>query len=448
MGSMQLKKEALGRQGTRLQCDGRTLRISGGPSAAEFESGREGLVHLATDESTGEKFRIKCFFDPHATRRQRSEKLVGLELPNLRKTKADALGGAPFKILQSLGPLTPFALVMKNVRGQNWRDLRDLARTESQYPPSWWPSIEVRATWAYGLATAVMKMEAQGFIHADLSPGNVVVNDGMHGIPGADHASGRFGGNADESGDMALVDFDRYVHLPGDMPDPGQGTEGYAAPEIWNMEVPSVGSDRTALAILTQEFLIAGAAEISQAESFDWSYNQEFRCFDWSFAAETGGSDKQGYVHPLLERKYPSLAALVGATLAAPNPGIRPAPQSWRGPLLDIVESTPARPDRLKARGMAIKSHPIDSSLLRLSFPAAKESLDLSATEFGIRANLERDVTGSAFLVVHNGASLNVQFPETRKWVKYPGNARIPAEVGMVLFDNTGRSNARLDWLK
>lgn len=444
MGKMQVRQEARALQGTSIQCNDRTLHISGGSSQAEFEMGSEGLVHLAKDESTGEKVRIKCFWEPDERRRRRSEKLVELELPDLNKSKADALGGAPFGMLPALGPCTPFAVVMKNVRGENWRKLRSRAETESQYPPSWWPPAEIRATWGYGLATAVLKMEARGFIHADLSPGNVVVNDGFHGIPDAENVPGGPGPGEDEAGDMALVDFDRYVHLAGDLPEPGQGSEGYAAPEIWQRQVPSVGSDRTALAILIQEFLVAGDSDISREESLNWSYDQGARCFEWSFAAESENSDGHGDVHPLLDRKYPALAKLVRDTLAASGPGARPAPQAWRRPLRDIV-GRPAGEARAQFRGLLIEADPIKSSVLRVAFAPSKDSLDLSTTGFGIRASLERDPSGSIFLVVHDGAMLNIRLPGSEKWTQYPGGGRVSAEIGMVLSDKNGKSNARLD---
>jgi hypothetical protein len=444
MGKMQLRQEALHLQGTDVQCDDRTLHISGGPSQAEFESGSEGLVHLATDENTGEKFRIKCFWEPHELRRRRSGKLVELSLPDLNKSKADALGGAPFGMLPALGPCTPFAVVMKNVRGENWKKLRERAKTETQYPPGWWPPAEIRATWGYGLVTAVMKMEARGFIHADLSPGNVVVNDGFHGVAAAGNVPEGAAAGEDDAGDMALVDFDRYVHVPGDLPDPGQGSEGYAAPEIWAKQLPSLGSDRTAMAILIQEFLVAGDPDISREESLNWSYDQETRSFEWSFAAESEGPEDHGDVHPLLERKYPALAKLVRDTLAASGPDTRPAPQAWRQLLHDIV--APGASDaRAQFHGLLIEADPIKSSKLRLAFPPSKDSLDLSNTAFGIRASLDRDPDGAIFLVVHNGATLNIRFEGKKKWTQYSGGKRIKAEIGMILFDKDGKSNALLD---
>jgi hypothetical protein len=443
MGKMQLRQEALRRQGTTLQCNGRTLRISGGSSQAEFESGSEGLVQLATDENTCEKFRIKCFWDPHERRRRRSDRLVRFGLATLSKAKADALGGAPFDLLRELGPCTPFAVVMKNVRGENWRKLRERARMESQYPPGWWPSAAIRATWAYGLATAVMKMESRRFIHADLSPGNVVLNDGLHGIPDSANTTDS-SPHGDESGDMALVDFDRYVHADGDLPDPGQGSEGYAAPEIWDRQTPSMGSDRTALAILIQEFLVVGDSDINHDESFDWSYDQQSRVFKGSFAEENDKNEAQADVHPLLARKYPELAKLVRDTLSALGPEARPKPESWRPLLRDIV-ARPGRSLKTPVRSLLIKGDPEDSPGLRITFGMTKDLLDLSLTPFGIRATLERDGDGSIVITVHQGAKIAVRSQGNDYWTQYAGGRRIKAEIGMVLSAEDGKSRARFD---
>src|SRR5690348_12797434 len=153
MNKMQLKQEARARQGTDVMFAGRSLHIPGSSSQVEFETGSEGLVHLAIDEETGEKFRIKCFWEPNERRKQRSERLTNWRLADRNKAKADALGGAPFAMVFELGPLTPFAIVMKNVRGENWTKLRARVEAEQHYPATWWPPAAVRATWGYGLAT-------------------------------------------------------------------------------------------------------------------------------------------------------------------------------------------------------------------------------------------------------------------------------------------------------
>jgi serine/threonine protein kinase len=443
MGKMQVRQEARALQGKSLQFNSRSLHIAGGSSQAEFEMGSEGLVHLATDETSGERFRIKCFWEPDEGRRRRSERLVQLQLADLNKSSADALGGAPFGMLPALGPCTPFAVAMKNVRGENWRKLRSMAETETEYPPDWWPPAEIRATWSYGLATAVMKMETLGFIHSDLSPGNIVVNDGQHGVLDFQNRESGAASGTDEAGDIAVVDFDRYFHPPCDLPEPGQGSAGYAAPEIWQKQVPHLGSDRTAMAILIQELLVVGDPDISRTESFDWSYDQEARLFELSFNQRTTTRDSRVDVHPLLVSKYPALAKLVRDTLGASGPDTRPAPQSWRRSLLEIVEMPPIGAG-VPHRGLLVEADPVRSSGLRIAFGPTKDSLDLSTTAFRIRANLERDPNGSIYLVVHNGAALNVQLPGSKKWMRCSGGARVNAEIGTVLFDQNGATNARL----
>jgi hypothetical protein len=444
MSKMQVRQEARALQGSDIRCNNRTLHISGGSSRAEFESGSEGLVHVATDESTGEKFRIKCFWEPDERRKRRSGKLVQLKLATLEKSKADALGGAPFGMLPALGPCTPFAVVMKNVRGWNWRNLKERAERESrgsQYPPGWWPPATIRATWGYGLGTAVMMMERQGFVHADLSPGNVVVNDGFHRSPETE-APTPADFRDEEAGDMALVDFDRYVHLPGDLPEPGQGSSGYAAPEIWQKQVPSIGSDRLALAILIQEFLVMGDLDITRVESFDWFYNQEAQRFEWS-SAENSSPSNHWDVHPLLDRKYPAVAPLVRDALAASSPADRPGPEAWRRALLEIV-GVPAGVAAAQRHGLLIEADPIKSSDLRVAFPASRDYLDLSTTGFGIRASLQRDASDSIFLVVNKEATLNVKTADDKKWTQYSAGQRIKVGFGMLLFDKSAKSNARL----
>jgi hypothetical protein len=440
MNRMQLKQEARARQGTDLTFAGRSLHIPGSPAQVEFETGSEGLVHLAIDEATGEKFRIKCFWDPHQRRRERSQQLTKLKLADLRKTKADALGGAPFGMLDDLGLCTPFAVVMKNVRGENWTKLRARIEADAHYPATWWPSLAIRATWGYGLATAIMKMESLGFVHADVSPGNVVLNDGLHG--GSDIRNGKLVDTCenDEAGDMAMVDFDRYCKSSEDVPEPGQGWKGYAAPEIWNKQVPRVGSDRVGMAILIQEFFVIGDPGISKTEAFDWSYDQETRSFLCTFNGDA--EPVQVDCHPLLDRKYPAVARLVRQTVRASTPEERPAPQAWRTFMREIIEPTTA-PAKCP-QSLLVESHPFKESGPRIAFSPANEALDLSTTGFHIRASLARTPDGSVYVVVHDGATLKVQLPETFEFTQYSGGDRVVANIGTILVDDQAAVNARI----
>jgi hypothetical protein len=195
VSKFQVQNEARERQGTTLRLGGSTYHFLGTPSNVEFRQGGEGLVQPVVDPNSGERYRIKCFFEPTDRRLQRSKLLVQQQLAKAHKHFADSLGGAPFEIVHNLGPHTPYALVMKEIHGESWDRIKEKAKEDPTYPPGMLPSAQVRATWAYGLASAVKQMEAHGFIHADIAHGNVMV------VPDGDLA-----------GSMALVDFDAFFH--------------------------------------------------------------------------------------------------------------------------------------------------------------------------------------------------------------------------------------------
>jgi hypothetical protein len=94
---------------------------------------------------------------------------------------------------------------------------------------------------------------------------------------------------------------------------------------------------------------------------------------------------------------------------------------------------------------LVIKSHPIKRSNFDVTLADDQQSLDLSTTEFHIRANLERTPKGFD-LLVHDGASINVQAPGSKRWQRYAGGARVSADPGTVLFDTKGVMNALLEW--
>src|ERR1700739_433125 len=162
-----LMREAMSRQGTKISVNGTKYLFAGQPDKVSFAQGGEGLVQLATNQSTGVEYRIKCFWDPNSLRKQRCEMLVKQQLANLTKERADALGGAPFEMTARLGSLTPFAVIMKNIKGVSWANFKEAGREAlraGSYPPPHWPSLQVRSTWAFGLATAVLDMEKRNFI--------------------------------------------------------------------------------------------------------------------------------------------------------------------------------------------------------------------------------------------------------------------------------------------
>src|SRR5262249_6209595 len=299
------------------------LFIPGDQSRVQFEEGSEGVVHLAVHKKTNIRYRVKCFFEPTDARRERSKILTAQKLADLSRTSADALGGAPFQLIDDIdnSPNTRFAIVMKDVLGKSWRYFREKVETADRYPPDDWATIEVRAPGAYGLATAVKNMEARGFIHADLSPGNIMVM-----------------AEGETAGDMALVDFDSFVHPRYPTADRTlKGTQGYAAPEISMGEAVIPGGDRVGMAILVQELLLVGDPDISRDEAIGWAYAQEDEI-----------EKRKGDPHALVKKKYPRIAELVAATLRAQTPAERPAPDLWRPFLKALAERVPLSAVRLE----------------------------------------------------------------------------------------------------
>jgi serine/threonine protein kinase len=410
----QVQREALNRQGNLIRWGQRRYVIYGGPQRAEFESGGEGLVQLAIELSSQSKYRIKCFWKPDAMRRHRSELLVKEKLSDAGKTVADALAGAPFGILDDLGPSTPFAVIMKNVNGLNWAALRERGSIDSSYPPADWPSIDIRATWAYGLATAVLRMENSGFVHADLSPGNVMVT--AHG---------------EMAGDMALVDFDSFVHPADPTLDRScHGTPGFAAPEIWDCKTVRRGSDRLGMAILIQEFLVVGDPSITRDEAFGWAYDQDTEILN-----------RAGKPHPLIRKKYPYLADLVRAAIASPVIENRPSPDDWRTALRQIVLDARYGP-RLK-NAVWIPDGPSRDHIAVDVYP--NTSIDLRTSPFAIRVQVACDSEGRINCTVHHGADVRVQFAGNSQWRRMLPSEAITGRPGMILFDNQGNVTARLE---
>jgi hypothetical protein len=410
----QVQREALNRQGSLIRWGQRRFLISGGPQRAEFESGGEGLVQLAIEQDTKNRYRIKCFWRPDAMRRHRSELLVKEKLPDVGKTVADALAGAPFGLLDSLGPATPFAVIMKNVNGLNWAALRERGSTDSAYPPADWPTIDIRATWAYGLATAIRRMENSGFVHADLSPGNVMVTD-----------------QGEMAGDMALVDFDSFVHPANPTLDRScHGTPGFAAPEIWKGESVRCGSDRLGMAILIQEFLVVGDPSITRDEAFGWSYDQDTEILN-----------RAGDPHPLMTRKYPHLAQLVRSAIASATIENRPSPDDWRAALRQIVLDT-RYGTRLKSAVFIPAVPSLDHIAIDI-YPST--SYDLRLSPFAIRVQVACDPEGRINCTAQPGADIRVQFAGSAQWRRMIPGEPITARPGMVLFDNKGNVSARLE---
>jgi len=408
--------EATLRQGTIIKGGNRAYQLAGDPDHAIFKFGSEGVVQLATDLSTGHQCRIKCFWDPSEVRYQRSEMLVRQRLADLSKERADALAGAPYEILLRIGDHTPFALVMKEFHGSSWKDLKERAGilAVTKYPPSDWPSLKNRATWAYGLATAVLNMERRSFIHADISDGNVMVTN-----------------SGPKAGDMALVDFDAFVHPGFPFRDTTlRGSEGYAAPEIWDGNLVGVGSDRIGMAILIQEFLIIGDPDITAEAALGWRYDQQ---------NEICSGDAEA--HPHFADKYSDLAKLVVSTLRAKKPEERPPVTSWR-PILYAL-ATGASP-RTKLATVTLMSYPLQDQTSDVTFGEGETVLDLSKTHNRIRCMLERTIDGSMEIVVQPGATVQLRYPGKR-WEAHTSGERAIVVPGMILYDPSGKTTIRVD---
>jgi hypothetical protein len=400
---IEIRKEAIARQGSTLKQRRTRYFIEGDKKKAKFQMGEEGLVHYAVDQGSGTKYRIKCFWEPDDGRLARSRYLVKQRLADLKNGSVDVLAGAPFGLIDSIGGLSRFALIMKNVEGGSWKDLRQDAENLGVYPPPDWPSFKIRVLWAYGLACAVERMEARNFVHADLSDGNIVVVE-----------------KGDRAGQMALVDFDAYFNPAH--PSQYRGTSGFVAPEIWDRGPVGVGSDRVAMAILIQDMLVVGDPEASAEVAFAGRYTQEQICA------------YQGTAHPLLKQRYREVADLLEATLRAANPSLRPEPKLWREALLRLYSQPPNRYCRLDAF--------TGGAGMRIALNAGGMQ-DLRNTPFGIRANLERTQDGALRLRIHAGARVRIQTP--REWWREVGGGSDVAVIGdAMIFDPEGKLPVKL----
>jgi serine/threonine protein kinase len=300
-----IRREAVERQGSVIQWDGAHYLVEGDQKRARFQIGEEGLVHCAVEQFTGTKYRIKCFWEPDHNRLERLRFLVDRGLGKLKDKSADVLAGAPFDIIPSMGPISRFASIMKSVEGESWKEMREFAVQSPAYPPPDWPTLRIRLLCAYRLASAVELMESIGFVHADLSEGNLIV------VP-----------DGDRSGRVALVDFDSYFNSK--YPSRFLGTSGFVAPEIWTRGQMGIGSDRVAMAILIQDLLLVGDRRLKAEDVVNIKYTQE------QILA------KGARAHALIKERYHSIAVLLEQTLRAPTREQRPHPRLWRQALDDI----------------------------------------------------------------------------------------------------------------
>ncbi|GEM_PF-7047125 len=409
MSKAEIRREALARQGQTFVFGNQRLQFLGDGKRAEFEEGGEGLVQKVVNEG-GQLFRIKAFWEPNEYRYHRSVALAQQGLSTPGKSVADALAGAPIAVIKEMGQHTPFVIVMKNVNGASWKNLREkaIAAGRDSYPMPDWSSLEVRATWAYGLATAVLKMEERGFIHTDLSPGNIMLTP-----------------DGNTAGDMALVDFDGFVHPQWNIVDLlVRGVEGYAAPETFAGIKAFVGTDRVGMAILIQEFLITGERDISYDEVFNWAYDQQ---------AEINSG--KGESHPRFKQKWRNLAELLEATLQAKRVEDRPDPETWRRALLPLADGQKSPTQPLYINRFRIQNATPLATPISLAIDEQHNVVDLSNSQFRLHATIRRNASGQLLLQANSGFVLRVKLPDTSSWEVLKEQSIVNVVNGLVVFD-------------
>jgi uncharacterized Zn finger protein (UPF0148 family) len=161
----------------------------------------------------------------------------------------------------------------------------------------------------------------------------------------------------------------------------------------------------------------------------------EIKRLDQRLEEVTGERDKLVGVHPEVES--------ILKQLDAKEVALQKALQE----LEDLRGRVPVTaPESLDSKlHFVIESHPIPNPAFDMTFDDNLNLLDLSATGFRIRANLERNADGSVGLVIHPGATVNIKAAGEKKWRRLGGGERLNTEAGMVLFDRMGVMNARLD---
>ena len=111
--------------------------------------------------------------------------------------------------------------------------------------------------------------------------------------------------------------------------------------------------------------------------------------------------------------------------------------------LSDARKIAPVLPSRPGAK-LVIESYPIKKPRYRIEVDSSTKSIDLAATEYCIRATLERTAHGLE-IFVHNGANVNVLFSEKNtRWKRFFEGDRIKVDTGAIVYDPKGAMNARL----
>jgi serine/threonine protein kinase len=365
--------------------------------------GREGVVQLAHDGDLNRLCQIKFFFEPTPARLARSKRLVRTALPELNKERGDIFGGAPYRMLTGLEGTCSYAIVMKNVPGETWEFVKDagydLAANAGPYPRPEWHTLRTRALWAFNLAAAIRELETRHMQHCDLSLGNIMVTP---------------------DGTLSLIDFDAFNHPLEDERSLCVGSRGYASPEVWQRQGAREGSDRVGMAILAQEFLLAGMLDVPVEDAFATSYDQ-----DQQICTRTARC------HPVLASKYPDFATLFNATMQATAPGDRPCPSNWMEVLQGIAEGTIKRHCFKKVtvrEGAIAMTNPKTVTVMNGTAPYDLE------TSFGIGAHLRANKDSTYDVLPSVKAELQVRY-KGKTYRPFKAGEIIPVESGMVLAD-------------
>jgi serine/threonine protein kinase len=272
-------------------------------------------------------------------------------------------------------------------------------------------------------------LESHGFIHADLSEGNLILQ-----------------GNAPSKGDMALVDFDAYACPRENIKHSAmKGTHGYAAPEVSNQESLSIGSDRTAMGLLIQEILLAGHPSVPALE---WTTNP--------YDQESDINARQGRARESFRDEFTELAKLLDATLAASTPAERPEPERWLARirdhhdlLLSEMHALP-RPDSRLAPGRILRG----PHTLKARESTSPQPMTVVEPRFGHRVNLEPGASISC-VVWFDSFGIHVQTTHGRRirlrngraWVEIGAVETGPLGSPLEIFDSRAvrRANVTLE---